>query len=47
VKVKVDEDDLKKNLLHVTYDPDKVTTQTLLETVAKEGFEATIVSDTR
>ena len=45
--MKVDEADLKKNLLHVTYDPNKVTTQALLETVAREGFEATIVPDVR
>ena len=45
--VKVDEADLKKNWLHVTYDPGRVTPQKLLETVAREGFEATIVSDAR
>ena len=47
MKVKIDEHDLKKNLLHITYDPTKVTTQALLETVAREGFEATVVPDTR
>ena len=45
--VTVSEADLKKNWLRVAYDPNKVTTQQLLETVAKTGFEATIVSDTR
>jgi hypothetical protein len=44
VSVKVDED-LKKNLLHVDCDPQKVTPATLLEEVKKQGFEGTIVAN--
>jgi hypothetical protein len=34
---------LKKDLLHVRFDPKKVTPQLLQETVSKQGFEARLV----
>jgi hypothetical protein len=35
--------DLEKNLLRIQYDPEKVTPQTMLETVGKQGFEGKII----
>ena len=37
--------DLDRNLLRIEYDPEKVTPQTMLEVVRKEGFEADIVPE--
>jgi hypothetical protein len=41
--VKSIEVDLKKNLLRIDYDPEKVTSATMLKVVAKQEFEGTIV----
>lgn len=35
--------DLEKDLLHISYDPKKVTPEGMVETVRKEGFEANVV----
>jgi hypothetical protein len=35
---------LKKDLLHVRYDPGKATPEQLVQTVGKQGFQAKIVS---
>jgi hypothetical protein len=34
------EDDPESDLVHVTYDADKVTTQMMLELIRSQGFEA-------
>jgi len=36
---------LQKNWLRVQYDPDKVAPETMLETVAQQKFQGTIVPD--
>ncbi|MBI1913729.1 MAG: heavy-metal-associated domain-containing protein [Planctomycetes bacterium] len=38
---------LAKNLLHIRYDPNKVTPETMLVTVGKEGFEGRVVDPDR
>jgi hypothetical protein len=38
--------DLKKDLFHIGYDPARVTTDQMLETIRKQGFQGEIVKDT-
>jgi hypothetical protein len=45
--VKVHDVDFIKDLLHIRYDPSKVTPQQMLEEVRKQGFEGTIVAGKR
>jgi hypothetical protein len=35
--------DLAKDLLHIRYEPNKVTPEAMLETVGKQGFEGRLV----
>jgi hypothetical protein len=37
--------DLKKDLFHISYDPERVTTDRMLETICKRGFQGEIVKD--
>jgi hypothetical protein len=39
--------DWKNDLLHVRYDPEQITPETLLEAVAKQGFKGKLVPNDR
>jgi hypothetical protein len=37
--------DFQKNLISITYDPNQLTPEAMLETIRKEGFQGKIVPD--
>lgn len=37
--------DLKKDLFHISYDSKRLTTDTMLETIRKQGFQGEIVKN--
>ena len=37
--------DLKKDLFHISYDPERLTTDRMLETIRKQGFQSEIVKN--
>ena len=39
--------DLKKDHLRVQYDPEKVTTEKMLQVIAREEFEGTLIPEER